>query len=121
MRLARRGSGTAVAEVAEVIFPLLAATRERLAGRNRFRQLTRIGRQIEQHPMHPRLLARCIWVIADERKALRIAGSTAPAQWGRNVLAISCVHLGNRGPFQKGSTRQVQTGSSLNVLASLAA
>src|SRR5207245_9054911 len=75
----------------------------------------------EQQPGYPRLVAWCIWIIADEREALRIAGCTAPAQRGRNVFAISRVYLGDCGAFQKGSTRQVHTGPSLNVLAAFAA
>src|SRR5207237_1339154 len=116
VRFAGRRGGAAVADLAEVVLSLFRSIGERFLGRHPFRQLVRISRQIEEHPMHPWLLARSVGVVADQGITLRVRGGAAPAQRWRNVLAVAGVRLGNRSSFPKSGARELHDKYSLILL-----
>src|ERR1019366_350076 len=53
VRLALRRGGTAVADVVEVVLPLLCPVSERCFRRHALLQITSLGWQVEENPMDP--------------------------------------------------------------------
>jgi len=97
VRLAGRRAGPAVADLAEVVAALGRAPQllERFSLGEVLRQRGQRGRQIEEHPMHPRAGGR-VGVVDDEREGLGRGRRPAPGELRREIGPVTGVLDGNR-------------------------
>src|ERR1019366_4521770 len=81
-----------VADVVEVVLPLLCPVSERCFRRHALLQITSLGWQVEENPMDPGATGS-VGIIADKGDALGPGRRFGPAQWRRLVRPIAGVLL----------------------------
>src|SRR5205085_4397886 len=88
MRFARRRARPTITNSAKVVSALPRPISKLLLLCHPLLKFSGIRRQIEQHPMHPRA-RRGIWIVHDERKALRLSGRLVPIELRRCIRPIA--------------------------------
>src|SRR5262249_41943289 len=106
VRLARGWAGPAIAQPAEIVLALLGSSGHVLAFVQILGEFSRRGRQVIQHPMHPRAYRR-VWIISDEDQTLGACGNTAPFKRRREVFLIASMPGRDGRPVGKCSAGQL--------------
>src|SRR5271157_5353658 len=108
--LARRGTWTAIADLAKVVASLQRSGGKLFLFFYSLGQFSRVGREVVEHPVHPGTCGR-IRIVHDEREALGRRGRLLPAQRRGNVRSVACELLRNRFAVGKGGVRNLERHS----------
>jgi ATP-dependent exoDNAse (exonuclease V) beta subunit len=96
----RRLAYVGITRAEKRLYLTFARSRRQRARLDRLGQSHRAGRNVVEHPMHPRALRRRrvgrVGVVDDQREALRPGGRSDPRERRRQILALARVDGGNR-------------------------